>query len=392
MTKKITFMDHTNHRILIPINNPLGGIKTYTLSYLRYLCEEGFRFTILAPENKIFEQFQNEVKNFPETELVAVPDGSRFMKMVLAIRKILKTKHFALTHSQGLKAGFQTSVAGWGLHIPQIITLHDIIVPQNDIPGKGKWLKKRLTGFFTRYVNEIISVSEDCAMNHLEHFSEWKKGPCRITSILNGIDLDKFSTVEFSDNSLRKQFDFSNEMILLGFFGRFMPQKGFLPLLDAMEILAARGYGNRVRLIATKDENGYLNYFTAAQQNDVLRQMVRLIEPQNNIAALISQMNLVLMPSLWEACSLVSMEAMVMGIPFLGSHCLGIREVLRDTPCRMSVPDHPVSIADEIEYYIKHPWDEEAKKFAATARQRFDVRNGIKQVSEIYRKLARMSH
>ncbi|MDR1492277.1 MAG: glycosyltransferase family 4 protein [Planctomycetaceae bacterium] len=379
-------MDNANHRILIPINNPLGGIKTYTLSYIRYLREEGFRFTILAPENNIFDQFQNEAKIFPDVEFIAVPDGSRFMKMVLAIRKTLKTKRFHLTHSQGLKAGFQTSVAGWGLHIPQIVTLHDVIVPQNDMPGKGKWLKKRTTGFFTRYVNEIVPVSEDCAANHLKHFPEWKKGPCRITPILNGIDLDKFPATGLSDNSLRKQFQFSDEMILLGFFGRFMPQKGFLPLLDAMEILAARGYSERVRLIAAKDKDGYLSYFSAAQRNDVLRQMVRLIEPQNNIAALISQMNLVLMPSLWEACSLVSMEAMLMGVPFLGSRCLGIREVLRDTPCRMCTPDDPASIADEIEYYVKHTWDEEAKKFAATARRRFDVRNGIKQMSEIYRK------
>ncbi|GHV09729.1 hypothetical protein AGMMS50229_20340 [Campylobacterota bacterium] len=380
-------METASRRVLIPINNPLGGVKTYTLSYIRYLCDEGFRFTVLAPAGEAFDRFQDEAKNFPDMEFIAISGGSRFLKMIKGIRKALKTGRFALTHSQGLQAGFQTAVARWGLHVPAVITLHGVLVPQDDVPGRAKRFKKRLIGFFTKYTEEIIPVSEDCAVNHLENFPEWKKGPCHITPILNGIDLNKFSDVHQPEISLRKQFGFSEKKILLGFFGRFMPEKGFLPLLDALEILASRGYADRICLIVTKDNEGYAHYFAEMRRNDTLKQMVYPVEPQNNIAPLIAQMNLVLMPSLWEACSLVSMESMVMGVPFIGSDCIGVREVLRDTPCRMSLPNIPSSIAAEIEYYINHSWDEKAKDFAPEAKLRFDVRNGCKKMAEIYRKL-----
>jgi len=387
----------------MPISNPLGGIKTYILSYARYLGETGFRFTFLAPEGKKFACFQEEAASFPDVEFINVPGGASTKKMVVAIRRAMKTGRFSLVHSQGLKAGFQTALANWGICIPHVMTLHDVILPQNDIPGRFKWFKKRLLGYTTKFIDHIIAVTDDCRENHLQLFPQWKKGPCKVETVLNGIDLDKLlfpnnsdspansnSSVNFdSPARIREEFGFDPEMILIGFFGRFMPQKGFLPLLESLEILADRGYQHRIRLIATRDDFGYGEYFEKIRSSETLQNMVRLVSPQNNIASLILQMNLVVMPSLWEACSLVSMEAMILGVPFLGSRCIGIREVIRDTPSRSHQPDDPVSLADAIEEYINHPWDEEARAFAPIARQRFDVRNGVRQVEKIYRSLER---
>ena len=44
---------------------------------------------------------------------------------------------------------------------------------------------------------------------------------------------------------------------------------------------------------------------------------------------------LLAVPSLWEALPLLPMEAMVAGVPVLGTDCIGLREVLRDTPSRV---------------------------------------------------------
>ncbi|MDR1960579.1 MAG: glycosyltransferase family 4 protein [Planctomycetaceae bacterium] len=374
-----------NFRVLVPVYNPLGGIKTYVLSYIRYLNESGYRFTILAPKGEVFDLMKQEAKDFPEIRFIDVPEGKSFRKMTLAIRRTLKTDSYLAIHSQGLKGGVLTAIANWGIRKPHVMTLHSLLVPQEDIPGKVKWLKKKLIGFVTRYIDEIIPVSQDCLQNHLDYFPGWKKGPCHVEPIFNGIDLDKFQC--FSDNPLsylRKKYELPPEMVLIGFFGRFMPEKGFLQLLDALKILVSRGYKDRIRLIAVRDDQGYLEYIRAVETNDTLRHMICLIDQQPNIAPLISQMNVVIMPSLWEACPLVPMEAMVLGVPVIGSDCLGLREVLRGTPSYVSRAGDPVSIADAVEEYINNPWDEAAKQFIPTARERFDVRNGVKKIEAVY--------
>lgn len=305
--------------------------------------------------------------------------------MIFAIRKAIRENDFYAVHSQGLRIGFQTAIANWRRACPHVMTLHDVIVPQNDVPGKLKRLKKNMIGFVTRHVDEIIPVTDDCKENHLSQFPIWKKGPCRVETILNGIDLEKIHPeAGLIGEPIRKQRNLSQNVTLVGFFGRFMPQKGFLPLLEGMKILASRGYEEKILLVVTRDEHGYREYIHAIESDETLQKMVVQVEQQNNISSLIEQMDCVIMPSLWEACGLVAMEAMVLGVPFIGSTCIGVREVIRDTPCRAVVADDAVSIADEIEKGFQNPWKDEAQAFIPVARERFDFKRCAERIKETY--------
>lgn len=381
--------DLNDINILIPVNNPLGGIRTYVLAYFKYLAPKGLRFTFLAPQGNAFKTFRKIALQISDCDFIEVPDGQGSRNFLGAIRRAVKSRNFSLIHSQGLKAGTLAAVANYFTGIPHLITLHDVIVPQNDIPGKFKRLKKLVSGYFTRHADVIIPVSEDCMNNHLEHFPQWKKGPCKVQTVLNGIDLD----IVFQKNSdisfmVRKELQLRDDLVLFGLFGRFMPQKGFLPLLEAVKILHSRGHTGKFRIIATRDRNGYFKEYTGAVENDeVLRDIVLFVEQQNDVSSLMLQMDAVLMPSLWEACPLVPMEAMVHGVPFIGSECLGLREVMRNTPCISHSVDDPVEIADAIEKYLQAPWNKQAEEFAPEAQKRFDVRIGVEKVADIYREL-----
>lgn len=378
-----------NVNILIPINNPLGGIRTYVLAYFKYLVPHGLKFTFLAPQGSTFNTFQEMALQISECDFIEVPDGKSSRNFFQAIRQAVKSRHFSLIHSQGLKAGTLTSAANYFAKIPHVITLHDVIVPQNDIPGKMKWLKKRVSGYLTRHASVIIPVSEDCKNNHLDHFPEWKKGPCKVQAVLNGIDLDIVLKKEMdSAFNVRKKLHLADDLKLFGFFGRFMPQKGFLPLLEAIKMLHSRGQTDKFRIIATRDRNGYFREYTGAvEKDDILRETILFVEPQNDVSSLMLQMDAVIMPSLWEACPLVPMEAMVHGIPFIGGQCLGLREVIQNTPCLGHAVDDPAAIADAIEKYLQSPWNQTAQEFATVAQEKFDVKIGVEKVAEIYREL-----
>ena len=376
-------------RILVPVANPLGGIRTYMVYNLKPICKQGFRFTFLSKEGLAFDTFQRDVADWPGVDFIRVPKDGSYWKTVHAA---LKTKRFSLIHSQGLRAGTEAAIANFFAKIPHLITLHDVIVPQNDIPGKFKWLKKKISSFFTRRATCIIPVSYDCEENHLEHFPCWKKGPCKIETISNGINvkglLKSRETFRQSGNSsLRQEHSISDNVALGGFFGRFMPQKGFKYLLEALSELARRGYQDRFRLFATKDNHGYRNEtIRSVAERPEVAPMVRFIDPVADIAPILSQMDVLVMPSLWEACPILPMEAMVLGIPVIGSDAIGLREVLKETPSVAPPQENAIALADAIEKFINNPFSEKAKSFEAEAQKRFDVSIAAEKLVSLYKK------
>lgn len=383
------------HRVLVPVTNPLGGIRTHMLYSFKRLHEAGFRFTFLSAAGAAFDSFKQDVLSWEDTEFIEAPKGGGGKGLLRTVRRALAEKRFALIHSQGLHAGTIASASNFPfLHrkqVPHIITLHDVILPENDIPGRFKGVKRALIACVTRRASVIVPVSKDCEANHLEIFPAWKRGPVRIETIQNGIDVDRLIRSRDASESgapLRREFGIPDGAVLAGFFGRFMPQKGFDILLEALTVLVARGYGDRFRLMATKDPNGYLNEtIAAATEQPEIARMIHFIDAVPDIAPLLLQCDFCVIPSRWEACPILPMEALVLGVPVVGSNCIGLREVLRDTPSLVFERENAESLAETLIRFIEHSTTPAAKEFAPEAKRRFDVRVASARLLELYRRL-----
>ncbi len=374
----------------MPVSHPLGGIRTYMLYSFKRLHDEGIRFTFLSEAGAAFQSFKQDLIDWEGTEFIDIPAGSGNKGSFFSIRKALQQSEFALIHSQGLRSGTEAAVANFLRRIPHFITLHDVIVPMNDIPGRFRAIKRFIISQTTRRATTIIPVSHDCAENHLQVFPAWKHGPVKIETILNGINLDRLDrSRKIYETENRSAPDSSghaeSKILQAGFFGRFMPQKGFDILLEALAILVRCGYGERLRLMATKDPNGFLNetVSAAARQPEVAR-MIQFIDPRPDIAPLLLQCDLCVIPSRWEACPILPMEALVLGTPVIGTDCLGLREVLKDTPSLVAVPGDAESLAEKLMAFIENPTTEAARNYMVLARQRFTVQKTSEALLALY--------
>jgi len=379
-------------RVLVVVANPLGGVRTYLLYNCRRLAESNYAFTFLAPAGEAFDAFKNDVKSLPGVECIGVPVRGRRYFLWPTIRRCLRTRRFSLVHSQGLRSGTETAFANLGLGLSHVITLHDVIVPRNDVPGRLKWLKKRVIGRLASRADAIVPVSQDCAENHLSHFSELKRGRCRIQVILNGVDVQQITRVgdAVDRKALRKKLRFADDVTILGFFGRFMPQKGFLLLLQALRELIRSGHGDRVRLVAAKDPHGYRGeYIREVAQDPLLSTIVRFIAPVTEIATVLPQIDILVTPSLWEACPLLPMEAMILGIPVVGSDAIGLREVLRDTPSLAPPAGDSQALASAILEATDASHRQLAERYVNTARTEFDVTRSVQSLLLLFDELLR---
>ena len=175
---------------------------------------------------------------------------------------------------------------------------------------------------------------------------------------------------------------------LLGFFGRFMPEKGFLVLLDALERVAAAGAEAPPHLLAVGSGDFLREYRAEVARRPRLAGRITFRDHLPSVAPQLPEIDLLVVPSLWEACPLLPMEAMCAGVPVLGSDCIGLREVLRGSPSRMVAAGDATELAAGIRRAMRAPWTEQARQYAPLACRRFDVRNAARDLTLLFDQFA----
>src|SRR5690606_26743623 len=81
-----------------------------------------------------------------------------------------------------------------------------------------------------------------------------KEGRCVV--IPNGIEVQRFR--EALRRDMRRELIIGSDVFLIGFFGRFMSQKGFRYLVDAIEILCKDAEVKKKPLVLTFGEGAFI--------------------------------------------------------------------------------------------------------------------------------------
>ena len=365
----------SERRILAVVRHPLGGVRTHILYTYPYLMEAGYRFTFVIPEGPSHAAFRDDVAAWQRVEVIDVPcrERDRFRaKFRPTVRALLKQRRFALIHSHGMGAAIPTIMANLGVGLPHVMTSHDVFC-HAEISGIAGWLKSRALGQMLRRLDALIAVGADARDDHLAHLPALRKGPCRFVSIPNGIDVSRYEPRP-PTGKLRGELRLAPNVSLLGFLGRFMPQKGFLILIDALTTLARRPCARPFHLLATGSGDFVREYKAEVARRSELDGRITFREHVSDVAPILRELDLLVIPSLWEACPILPMEALVSGVPVLGSDCIGLREVLAGSAASMVPTNDPLALADAIEQALESPRKDAAVEGVAAARRRFDVR------------------
>jgi len=106
-----------------------------------------------------------------------------------------------------------------------------------------------------------------------------------------------------------------------------------------------------------------------------------------DIVPILKGMHCLLMPSLWEASGLLAMEAMVAGVPVIGSECLGLRETLANSPAVRVRPNDAVALRDAMAAFLSHPQRAAAGAFQPEAARRFSSERAFTQLHDLYQRM-----
>jgi glycosyltransferase involved in cell wall biosynthesis len=86
-------------------------------------------------------------------------------------------------------------------------------------------------------------------------------------------------------------------------------------------------------------------------------------------------------------------EAFILGCPVIGSDCIGLREVVKDTPAMVVKKEDPGELAVALKEFMQRSSaiKQRALTFVAEARERYDSRKTAEQLNLLFDKVISLS-
>ena len=367
--------------ILLPIKWPVGGIRTYLKYVLKHDLLSSNHYTIIAPWMVETEHLLDSLSSLNIRYRKCTASPASFLS---ALTQEPIQNHYHLIHSHGFTAGLFSIPGSVLTRTPHLLTSHDVLDPKHFDGLKGKFTRQALALLFHQ-VSSFNAISQDAKAN-LKHFYPAIPDD-KIDVILNGINTRQFADTEV--RPIRNELNLDNQRFIIGFLGRFMAQKGFRYLIEAIEQIKVHHPDVNPPLVVAVGAGGYLEQDSQWIAEKGLSDSFRFLPFTENIAPTLRAMDVVAMPSLWECCPLLPMECLLTGTPVIGSDCIGMREILNNSPATIIPSKNSSALSKAILTHMKQDQRPAYQDYIPVAQQRFDVNNTSTALASLYKKYAR---
>lgn len=368
-------------KIFLVVRWPVGGIRTFINYIYGKWNYEPIELHILVPRVNEISILQEQLKHLPCVWHITESERPTFYAFMKQGVSIIRENKFSIIHAHGFTSAIAISPILPFASPGKIFTSHDVLGEKQFQGFKGR-VKKWLMSLALNRYDVIHSVSNEAETNLQENLPGIERKKCVV--IHNGVDTERFYNAE-TDN-LRTRLGYKDDVVIIGFFGRFMSQKGFKYLIEAIQILEGENPG-KYRVVCF-GAGAYIREEKEAISRLNLESSFYFHDFVPDTAPYMKACDMVVMPSLWEAYSLVAMEVMAAGTPLVASACVGLREACVGTPAIMVEAGNPLSLANGIKCAEKIDRDK-FSDYANIAKERFSVDKNREEIKNSYLELMR---
>lgn len=299
-----------------------------------------------------------------------------------ALLRVLQQSHADVVHLHGYGATTFGRLCAWRLGIPSVLHEH---ANHRDTP----WFQKLADGMLAGHTDLAIAVSASTAEFTIR---ARRVPPDRTKVVYLGAPLDEFARPHSPrDVALaREALGVPPGAIAIGTVTRLMPSKGNQYFVGAAALMRDRVPTARFFIIG----EGELQPELEAQARSLgLGDRLVFSGFQRDIAQVLTALDIVVFPSLWEGTPLTAFEALAMGKPIVATDADGLLDVLTDRHDALIVPKRDAArLAAAIAELIETP--QFAERLAAQARQtgaRYDLDLFVRKMERLYEILHRAS-
>jgi glycosyltransferase involved in cell wall biosynthesis len=317
----------------------------------------------------------------PDTlESLGIPvtylDRSKFDPRTLpALRAELDRRHADVLHMHGYGATTFGRLAARKRHLPTIVHEHANL---SDTP----WYQKVADGWLAPETDVAIAVSRSTA----EFVVRARRIPADRTYVVYlGVPLEEFSRARGAPEIgvARDRLGIPRGSLAIGTVTRLMPSKGNEYLVAAAADIVRVLPDSRVYVAGEGDLRSALEAQARALG---LGDRIVFMGFQRDVATVLSALDVVVFPSLWEGTPLTAFEALAMGKPIVATDADGLADILTDGVDARIVPrrDAP-ALARAVVDLAHDPGARSALQSAARLTgARYDIGVFVRKMERLY--------
>ncbi|MBI5650018.1 MAG: glycosyltransferase family 4 protein [Chloroflexi bacterium] len=263
-----------------------------------------------------------------------------------------------------------------------VFTLHDLIFqffPAYHLP-LNKWFLTNAMPHFLKRADAIIAVSEWTKRDAIRLYN---LPPEKITVIYEAAD-PALKPVNDPGIIANARARYANNQPFVFFVSTIEPRKNIRALVDALKILRARGFPQRL-LIAGRKGWLYQPTFDHVKQTG-MEDLVSFLDfvPDVDLRALYAACDAFVFPSLYEGFGLPSLEALSCGAPVVCANNSSLPEVVGDAAVLID-PHDPGDIARAVERVITdRAWRAELRTRGFAQAAKFSWERAARETLAVY--------
>lgn len=291
------------------------GVENMIVTLARHLSQLGCQCVVgvfcnsHSPHTEVAEQAQRQGLT---VEIVRCK-GRWDWKAVAQIRKLLVKHNVDILHPHGYKADVYAYAASWRNRVALLATSHN---------WPSELLTMRVYAALDRLVlrkfDKVIVVSDVVG----DILRRWGVAPDHVSNIFNGVDIENFQ----SSSAVQRNEFATDGQSLVGFVGRFVPEKGGALLLRAaQQVLAIRP---KTKFVLVGEGPSRKEWETIATQLGI-RERVSFAGVRDDMPGIYASLDIVVLPSLIEALPMCLLEAMAAGRPVIATRVGAIPRLIQ---------------------------------------------------------------
>lgn len=289
--------------------------------------------------------------------------------------RVLRAKQADVVHMHGYGATTFGRLCAWRLQIPAILHEH---ANHTDTP----WFQKVADRLLAPHTDLAIAVSESTA----EFTTRARLMPAERTKVVYlGSPLDEFARARTPGEiaAARASLGLDAETITVGTVTRLMPSKGNQYLVAAVPEIVRRQPRARVLIVGEGELEGELRAQASALD---LGDALVFVGFRRDVAEVLSALDLVVFPSLWEGTPLTAFEALAAGKPIVATDADGLLDILTSGHDAVVVPKRDAqALAEAVITLIEDP--ARAARLSQGARQtgaKYDIAMFVRKMERLY--------
>jgi glycosyltransferase involved in cell wall biosynthesis len=300
----------------------VGGVETHLLTLLPELDPARCAARVICFPNPPFEE-RLRAAGIPVETLAR--RGPRDLGFILRLRLALRRSGCRLVHTHGVFEDLYAGLAGrLTLRRPRhIVTKHTFADADQTMPARKIRAFDRLDRWVTYpRVDRIIAVSEERRRGLIER---QRVKPEKIVVLHNGVKVDPDMRPESIAPELRRSLGLAPDVPLIGFVGRLNPEKAPDVFVEAFAHVARAHPDARAVIVGDGPMKAGLETRAASLG---LAERLHWVPFRDEIAPLLVDMDVIVMPSRTEGFPMLLLEAMALARPVVASEVGGIPEVI----------------------------------------------------------------